>query len=401
MITALIVNALMGLLFGLGLALMNVESMGIAASMLAGLSVFITGMVFASVAAPFSQLPASSGGASGYSFLTLGLFYIIRAAGDLRSETLACISPLGLAQRSQFFVENNIWPMFILLAEAVIIAGAALRLNSMRDLGQGFIHAKPGRAEASKSLRTSFGLALRLLRFFAAAWIIGMFALGASYGSILGDIESFLESSEFYRMVIGANTEFSDIEMMTSMINSIMALGAMVPLLIMALRFRGEEKEERAEHILSRAVSRTKFLAGYAAVTFAASVLLQLATASGLYTAAAAVLETPISFGFLLKANFVFLPAIWVMIGLAVLLTCLLPKFTTAAWIFFGYVFFVEFIGRMLDLPEFMAKISPLSHIPQMPAEKVTAPPLIALTAIAVIFTAAGFWFYQKRDVTA
>jgi ABC-2 type transport system permease protein len=107
MITAVIVNALMSLLFGFGIFLTGVESMGFAASMLSGLMVFLAGMVFAAVTALFSQLSASSAGAMGLSFLALGVFYILRAAGDLNSELLACISPLGLAQRSQFFVENH------------------------------------------------------------------------------------------------------------------------------------------------------------------------------------------------------------------------------------------------------------------------------------------------------
>jgi len=398
MITAVAVNDVLALLTGLGIAAMGVEGMGFAASMLYGAALGVSGLFFAAVAALFSQLLSSSHGAAGYSFLALGVFYMMRAAGDMYSEALSLASPLGLVQRAQVYVENHWWPVLIMLLETVVLVVIAYALNAVRDIDQGFIHARPGREEASTVLRSSFGLAFRLLRNTLIVWVIVMFTLGAAYGSILGDIETFVAESEFYQMIIGANNDYSTAMMFTTMVTSIMALICVIPVLSAATKLRSEEKENRAEHVLARAVTRVKYMGGYVALAFASSVLLQCATAFGLYASAAIVLEEPIALGFLLKANLVYLPALWGMIGVAVLLIGLLPKATGAIWAYFGFSFFTVFIGRLLELPQWLSKISPFGYIPQLPVDSINYTALAVLTVIAAVLTAAGFAFYKKRD---
>jgi ABC-2 type transport system permease protein len=176
MITAFIVNAALGILMGLGIGATGVETMGMGGSMLYGAVVFATGLVFASITAVFCQLTSGRSGATGYAFAAMGLFYMVRAAGDMAGGGfLSCISPLGLAQRAQVYVQNRLWPVFALLLESAVIAAAAYKLNEIRDLGQGLIPARPGRKDASVYLRSPFGLALRLLRNTLIIWIAAMF----------------------------------------------------------------------------------------------------------------------------------------------------------------------------------------------------------------------------------
>ena len=190
MISAAIINIILGLLTGLGLAVIGVESMDFAGSMIYGAATASIGIVFAAVTAIFAQLTSNAGMASGMSFASIGVFYMIRAAGDMQGiEILSCISPLGLVLRSQAYVGNNIWPSLVLLLIAFVLSVIAYKLNSMRDLGQGFIAARPGRATASPLLRSSFGLAWRLLRTPLIIWTIVMLSLGASYASVVGEID--------------------------------------------------------------------------------------------------------------------------------------------------------------------------------------------------------------------
>lgn len=401
MAAALLVNAILALLTGFGVAAVGTESMGLAGSMLYGAAVGVSGLLFAAVTAVFCQLSSSSRGATGLSFLTLGLFYLLRAAGDMESEALSLVSPLGLVQRSQVFTGDYIWPLAVLIMETFAITAAAYALNAVRDIDQGFIPAKPGRTEASQLLRSPFGLSFRLLRNTLIAWFIVMFVLGASYGSILGDIESFIAESSLYQQIIGINDDYSTAEMFMAMVNSIMSLICIVPLLVAALKPRSEEKEGRAENILALAVPRGRYLAAYTCLAFASSVLLQFATAIGLYAAGSAVVEGTISFGFLMKASFVYLPALWVMIGIAILLIGVLPKATGAVWGYFAFSFFTAFMGRVLDLPDWLPKVSPFGYIPQLPVDTVNYGTLAVLTLIAAALTAAGFIFYRRRDVTA
>ncbi|MCL1808075.1 MAG: ABC transporter permease [Oscillospiraceae bacterium] len=408
MLTAVMVNAALALLTGFGIAAAGVEGMDFTGSMLYGVALGVSGLFFAAVAALFCQLSASSRGASGLSIVTLGLLYMMRAAGDMNSdaEILSWISPMGLIQRSQIFVENFWWPSLVVLLITVFVTALAYLLNAKRDLGQGFIAARPGRKNASSLLSSPTGLAFRLLRNSMTGWFIGIFIIGAAYGTILGteDFNNFVETNEFYGQLIGSIPGFSTTQMFVSMITSIGAFIAVIPALTAALKLRGEEKEGRAEHLLSRSVSRVRYLSGYTLIAFAASVLMQCGTALGIYSVASAALaDTPgssITLGYLLKANLVYLPALWVMIGLAVLMVGALPKAAAAVWGYYGFSFFLMFIGRLPDLiPGWLQKSTPFAFIPQLPIEEITLLPLAVLTLIAAGLTAAGLFFYKKRDM--
>jgi len=416
MITAVIINLILGLLTGIGIALTGVEGMDLMGSLLYGAVLFASGLVFAAVTALFCQLSSNTSGATGLSFLSLGIFYMIRAAGDMyNSDLLACISPLGLAQRSQIYVKDHWWPALILLIEAAVIFVIAYKLNSIRDLDQGFIAARPGRKDAPKILQSSFGLAFRLLRTALIAWFVVMLTLGASYGSVIGDIDKFVADSPDYLKIIGIPEAILDtmseaekgqiiVDYFGVFVTSMMTLVCIVPLINAVMKLRSEEKDNRAEHILSRVVTRKKYLGGYVILAFTASVFIQCATAVGLYSSVAATVggdASPFTFGGLMQAYMAYLPALWVMIGIAVLLIGAFPKASGAIWGYFGFVCFVSFIGGMLDLPKWLLSVSPLHHIPQLPLDEMTVAPLIVLTITAAILTAAGFIFYTKRDTQA
>jgi len=415
MITALIINVALGLLIGFGLAATGVANMGFAGSMLYGALTCVSGLVFAAITALFCQLSSGKSGAAGLSFLSLGVFYMARAAGDMNgSEILSCISPLGLALRAQAYIENHWWPVVVLFIVWIVIAAFAYKLNSVRDLGQGFIPARPGKKEASPLLRSSFGLAFRLLRTTIIVWLIVMFTLGASYGSIIGDIHAFIGGSPEYLQIIGIPAAFADTmsdaikeemvqKFFMSFTISMMTLICIVPLLTAAMKPRNEENDHRAEQILAGVVSRVKYIAGYTILAYAASVLLQCATAIGIYLSAEffAGEVNLFTLGTLLKANLVYLPALWVMISIAILLTGLFPKASGAIWGYYGFVCFTSFIGEMIGLPDWLLNLAPLRHISQILLEDISYTPLIVMTVIAAILTAAGFIFYRKRDVVA
>jgi len=114
MLAGFALNAAVAVLTGLGLAVLNIEGMDMAGCMLYGAGAGATGLFFAALSLFFCQLTAHAGGATGASFAALGVIYLLRAAGDVRgNEILACLSPLGLAQRSQIFVANHVWPIFV------------------------------------------------------------------------------------------------------------------------------------------------------------------------------------------------------------------------------------------------------------------------------------------------
>ena len=139
------------------------------------------------------KLSESSRGTIGLSFAVLGVAYLIRAIGDAGNETLSWFSPLGWVLGAEVYVNNYWWPILLTLGMAFALVILALYLNAIRDLESGFLPSKPGRKYASLFLQSPLGLTLRLQRTGLIAWAIGMYILGASYGSVLGDMESFFQ----------------------------------------------------------------------------------------------------------------------------------------------------------------------------------------------------------------
>jgi len=134
--------------------------------------------------------------------------------------------------------------------------------------------------------------------------------------------------------------------------------------------------------------------------------VIQFMTAIGLYGTAAYVAgeNNPFTFSELIQSFFAFLPALWIMIGLAVFIVGLLPRATGLIWGYFGLVSFTSFIGRLVFTGnlEWLMNITPLHFVSQPEPLKdyvINYTPLIVMTGIAAALTIAGFISYRKRDM--
>lgn len=399
LMVAVAANILLALVTGVGLASFGIESIDWQGSLLFGAALGATGIFFAAATALFVQLSENSRGATGYSFAFLMLAYLVRAVGDVSSEPLSWFSPFGWILRTEAFVNNRWLPLVFTIGMAAVVGGLALYLNAVRDLEAGLIPAKPGRKYASALLQSPGGLTLRLLRATIIAWAVGMFVLGASYGSVLGDLESFFETNEMMKQILPANSSFTLTEQFITMLMSVLSMICAIPVLQIVVKLKGEEKRNHTEHLLARSVSRTRLLGGYAALAFIVSFVMQFLAVLGLWSAGSAVMTEPVSFGRMFGAAMVYLPALWVMTGAAVLLIGVFPKGVMLTWLYLGYSFFTVYLGPVMKLPDWTAKLSPFGQIPKIPVEDMDVMKLIVLTATAVILLAIGFVGYRKRDM--
>ncbi|UMZ74379.1 ABC transporter permease [Natranaerofaba carboxydovora] len=392
-------NIILALIVGFGLFALSIESMDLMGSILYGAVLGVTGIFFTALTSLFAQISSNSRGTIGLSLAFLGLAYFIRAIGDVSSEALSMLSPLGWVLRTEVYVNNYWWPVILTLAASLVILGIAFYLNSIRDLGAGFIPSKPGRKTATAFLQGPLGLGLRLQRTAIIAWAVGMLLLGASYGSVFGDLETFFVDNEIIQQMLPPSEGYSLTEQFLTMLMSVIAIFATVPPLIMILKLRGEEKQERTENLLTRAVPRTKLMGSFFAISIVTGFIMLFLTVVGLWSAGSAVMEDPISFSTTFGAAMVYLPSMWMMIGIAVLLIGILPQGTSFIWLYLGYSFLVVYLGGLLDFPEWLANLSPYGIVPQLPIEEMNYLSLLIVTAISIVLTIVGFMGYNKRDI--
>jgi ABC-2 type transport system permease protein len=396
-----IVSVLIGLVTGVGFSMLGIESMPIMGSMLYGAVLAVTGFFFAVITSLFAQLFSTSRATVGYGLGFLILSYIVRGIGDVSSEALARISPLGLILRAEVYVNNYWWPIFVLLGVSLIFAFISMRLAFTRDLEAGLFKAKAGKEKASKSLLSPLGLAFRLQKTTIIAWLVAVFVLGASYGSVFGDMDMFFKTNDLMRQILPLTPGVSLVEQFMSVISIVSALVCAIPAIQMITKLRSEEKLNRTDHILGRAVSRKSLLTSYVLLGFVISIVATALSAYGLYLSSAQVMEEPIRLGLVMQSGLVHIPAIWVMIGIAVLLIGIFPKAISFVWGYLTLSFILNYFDGILQIPEALKKLTPFAHIPQIPVDEMTLAPLIVLTFISAMLIFFGYKTYSKRDISA
>lgn len=394
-----LVNILLAVLTAIGLYALNIDSMNLEGSLLYGAALGATGMVFASITAVFAQLSHNARSAVGLSIGFLLAAYIIRGIGDAGNEALSWFSPLGWILRSEVYVNNLWWPILLTIGAAIVLGGLAMYLNAIRDLGAGFLPARAGKIHASPFLQSSLGLAFRLQRTGFIAWAIAMYVLGASYGSVMGDMESFFADVEIMQDLLVPVEGFSLVEQFIPTLMAVMAIIGAIPVLMAILKIKGEEKSGRIEHVLGRAVARNCLLGSYVVISLVSSIVMLSLAGLGLGTVADAVMEEGFDAVMALQAAIAYLPALWVMIGLAVLLIGWLPQFTGFIWLYLTFSFFVIYLGSLFQLPEWVEKVTPFGYVSAIPLEQFDWLQAGVLTGVAIILMAIGFAGFNRRDI--
>ncbi|MBU9720903.1 MULTISPECIES: ABC transporter permease [Bacillaceae] len=399
LIVSLITCIVLALINGVGLYGLGIESMDLEGSMLYGTALGATALFFAGVTAIFAQLTESSRGTIGYSLAVLLGAYLFRGITDVSNESLSWISPLGWVTKAEVYSANNWWPIVLMVGASFVLFVVANYLNAIRDLERGFMPSKPGRKYASRFLQSPMGLALRLQKTGLIAWAVGMYILGASYGSVFGDMEGFFQSNEMMAQLLQEAEGASLTEQFLPMLMVVITLLATVPPIMAINKLRGEEKKGRLDHLLGRAVSRVELMGGYLIISILNGFVMVSLAAIGLWSAAAAVMDDPLSFSTVYGAAMGYYPAILVMIGVASFIIGFVPKWTNFIWMYVLFSFFVLYLGGLFDFPEWVGKLTPYGFVPQAPIEEVTFMPLFLLSVLGVALIFAGLAGFRRRDL--
>lgn len=397
---ALVVNGLLALLIGAGLSRIDLDGLTTESAFLYGALLGSTGILFAGVTALFAQLAETSRGAQGFAFGALIVFYVLRAVGDVEEEAVSLLSPLGWVSRAYVFLENEWWPVPLSVGVAVFLIAVSFYLHAIRDMGAGFLPVRKGRERATPFLKTPFGFILRQQRTNILSWAIGLFLLSASFGAILGELETYYGDMDLVLQMLGEDAVSSLTEQFLSLLIVIITLFSVVPALMAVLKLQGEENKNRSELIYSGAVSRWTMMFAYGAAGLLISTIMQLIVAFGIWATGASHLEKTMSLWELMESVLVYLPAIWVVLGLALLLIGFVPRAANLVWLYFAFCFVVVYLGDLLDFPDWLKVISAFHHVPELLVESFQTGPVLSLFLLFLFLALAGFTGYRRRDIT-
>ncbi|MGH2688445.1 MAG: ABC transporter permease, partial [Actinomycetota bacterium] len=323
----------------------------------------------------------------------------LRAVGDVSSPALSWASPIGWAQATHVYAGDRWWALLPAVAVFPLLLVAGFHLSTRRDVGAGLRAPRPGPADASDLLAHPLGFAFRLHRAGLIGWSAALLLLGAMYGSVLGESEQMLTQIQSLEEFLPEVSGVSVIESFAAMIVTVMAIIASVYAVLAALRVRSEETAGRAEPVLATRLPRTRWVACHFVVSAAGGTGVLLAGGLGLGLAGAASTGDAGLLPRLLGASLAYAPALWVTAGVVVLLFGVLPRAIKLAWVVVAYSYVVVYMGGILQLPGWMANLSPFGHVPQVPAEGLSLVPLAGLALVAVALTGAGVAAFRRRDL--
>lgn len=365
----------------------------------------LTGLFFGAVAAITAQLTDSARAASGIAGAVLAAGFALRAVGDAAQTDglawLSWLSPLGWAQQARPFADERWWTLGLSVLGIAVAVGVADVLVGRRDFGSGMLPTRAGPAQAAPGFDSPLALAWRLQRATLLWWAIGLAALSSMFGSVVEAItELFADTPRLADILERLGGAGMVVDVFLGAIMGVFAVLVSAFAIGAVLRLRVEETSLRAEHVLAAAVSRTRWAASHLGVAIIGpAVLLAIAGAcAGLATG----LVTGEGLGRVADvtvAAVAHLPAVWVLVGIALLCLGVLPRWTTMAWGALAVFLLLGQVGEALQWPQAMLDLSPYAHVPPMPGAAFSWVPLLWLTAVAVALGAVGLAGLRRRDI--
>ena len=390
----------LGTLTGLSLVAAGLPPAG---SIAFGLSWTLTGVSFAAVAAVMAQLTTSGRGATGLTAAVLGATYLLRAVGDVADvhgpRWASWLSPVGWAQQVRPFAGVRWWVFLVGVLFTALATAAAYSLVARRDLGAGLLADRAGRAEASRGLSSPLGLAVRLQRGVLVAWTAGFAVMGVVVGGLSSSVQAFLDSPGARDLItrLGGQTGLIDAFFGTEL--AFIAIITAVFGIQSVLRLRAEETALRAEPVLATAVGRRPWALSHVLVSVAGSVWLLLVAGLSMGLSAASTLHDDAQVGRLLGSALAQVPAVLVMIGIAVAAFGLVPRLAMTAWALLVVFLLIGELGPLFELDQRVLDLSPFVHTPRLPGGTFTAAPLLWLTALGLALIALGLEAFRRRDL--
>lgn len=393
LLLAVVGSSAVGLLAGLGLMGAG-EPLAGAASFSLGLAG--AGLVFAAAAAVAAQLTQGAGAARGLLSAVLGVSFTLRMVADGGGPGwLTWASPIGWTQQLRPFAGEQWWVLILFVALGLGLIALSYGLASRRDHGAAVINPRPGPAHASRLLSSPLGLVFRLQRNALIGWTAGFAVWGLGVGSLQDGLSRLLEENPQLAAIFEAIGGDLSIDVaFRAALFGILALVASAYAMGTLLDIQKAEEEVLAEPVLSTAVPRSRWAAAHLAPALLGPVLLLAVSAAGFaVTAAEADLVG------IVAASLVQVPAVWVMVALAMTLYGIFPRRTGLAWVALVAFALAGQLGELLRLPGWAIDLSPFSHTPLYPAPSFDAGPLLALLGVASLLTLAGMIGFNRRDL--
>ena len=371
-----------------------------AGSLVFGLALAGSGMVFTAIAAIAAQLSTSARVARGVAFAVLAATFTLRAIGDAGVGWTSWLSPQGWSLLVHPYAGDRWWILALHVITAAALTGIAYALLGRRDVGAGLIPEGPGAPSANVSLSGSIGLAWRLHRGTLVAWMAGLTVYGLLIGTVAHGIGEEIGGNQDVRDLVTRMGGAESLEesfigyafIMLGIAGAAYAVSA-------TLRLYGEESAQRAEMLLAGAVSRVRWALSHLTFALLGPAVAMLASGLAAGTAYTIATRDAGKLPKVLAGALVQLPAIWMLAAVTLAIFGLVPRYTSVAWGVLVAFVAVFMLGSFSGVPQWVSDLEPFNHAPKLPGGEFTALPLLWLLLIDAVLLAVGLTGLRRRDL--
>jgi ABC-2 type transport system permease protein len=360
------------------------------------------GVVMGAATAVAAQLVGVRRRAAAIGAAFFGVAFVLRMtanSGDARLW-VGWLSPYAWMDRLRPFGDNNVAVLALYVLAGAALTYVALALRARRDTGAALWGRDTDVRSRPLLLQSPIRFAWRLTWGVLLVWAVGIGLYSFFIGSLIktmGDVLAEDPAYESYLKLIG----LTKADVYGGMVAVMAVVIAIVISLYAAWRIgavRNEEDSERAEHLLTRPLSRSRWLGGHLLLAVASIIVLSLVNAV-LTWMGAEVTSAPIGLADMIEASANLLPVVMVFGGLAVAMFGLAPRLTIAVPAgAVGVAYVLSFIGPALDLPGWVTGLSPFYHVSLVPVADYALLQGLVMLALALALTAVGWFAFTRRD---
>lgn len=401
-----LLNAALTALYLGGLQLSGLTGSTFSGNLVLSLGLGLNGFMFALIAIVCAQISGSSRGATGLSYGVFGIAYLWRMVTDVAHPSLTWWSPLGWVEKFSSYRSNNWLPALLMLMSIVILLNVSLILRQHRDFNSGLIAPRPGRKTASWWLSGPAGLFWRLDRTTIFVWIVAIAILGASYGSVFDSVAGILKHNPLYASLLGdphalhaATTQI--IKSFMALLTIVFAVLAAIPGLQLINHIVSDENHGYLELLHAGPTPRWRLFGTLIIGGSLASLLTLGAGIAGLGSAANGVLKQPLPITNFINMFIANSTGVLLILSFAAILAGWLPRFTSLIWGYLGLIFFIGYLGGLLNLPKWVDKLSPFGYLGRVPVHAVNWSVFWLQLGVAALCFIVALFGYQRRDIAA
>jgi ABC-2 type transport system permease protein len=382
-------------------------------SLLAGAAAGSCGIAFLGIGLIAAQLVRTSRGANSLTVWVLVATFLLRGIGnaagtpsdDLSSMTSAWpawLSPFGWAEQTRPYDVDLVWPMLLGLGFGLVLAGAALALQSLRDIDASFVAERPGRVSARPALASPHALVWRLTSGAIIGWAVGGAITGILATTLSGLVDQISGENPAVAEIlkkIGGATGGLD-EVVVTVFFTLLGILAACCAVQIVVRARQEETRGTVEAVLATPVGRVRWLADFVIVGVVAVLIVVAAAVIAGWIGVWSNGGDESLYRIVAVAGLGQAVAAAIFAVLTALVFVLLPRATTAvAWSLVLLAALLGMFGPLFGLPEWTANLSPFAVTPVVDGSGVDVRGLGWLVLVLAGGAAAALTLMRRREL--